>query len=182
MVERSTQNESVEINAYRRHVPIPHAASATSRTWPFCSGAGILQAAQWQSPVALLHPRTDAAQFSRDGVHNRHNSHVWSDENLHATVESNFQIRFIVSVWCAVLDDQVIGPFIFEGRLAGEMYLRRRNCSSVCRMWGARGGVVGSGTALQAGTSRVRFPMVSLEFFIDIIVSVALWPWGRLSL
>ena len=68
--------------------------------------------------------RTDAAQFSRDGVHNRHNSHVWSHENLHATVESNFQIRFIVSVWCAVLDDQVIGPFIFEGRLSGEMYLR----------------------------------------------------------
>jgi hypothetical protein len=32
------------------------------------------------------------------------------------------------------------------------------------------------------GTSRVRFPMVSLEFFLDIIVSVALWPWGRLSL
>jgi hypothetical protein len=38
------------------------------------------------------------------------------------------------------------------------------------------------GTALQTGTSRVRFPMVSLEFFIDVIVSVALWPWGRLSL
>jgi hypothetical protein len=36
--------------------------------------------------------------------------------------------------------------------------------------------------ALQTGTSRVRFPMVSLEFSIDIIVSVALWPWGRLSL
>ena len=65
---------------------------------------------------------TDEAQFSRNGVNNLHNS-VWADENPHATVESNFQLRFSVNVWSAVLDDQLIGPFILEGRLTGEAYL-----------------------------------------------------------
>jgi hypothetical protein len=45
-----------------------------------------------------------------------------------------------------------------------------------------RGDAVGLGTALQALRSRVRFPMVSLEFIIYIILPGALWPWGRLSL
>jgi len=42
-------------------------------------------------------------------------------------------------------------------------------------------GAVGWGTALQAGRSRVRFLMVPLELFIDIILPAALWPWGWLS-
>ena len=33
-------------------------------------------------------------------------------------------------------------------------------------------------TALQVGRLRVLIPMVSLEFFIDIPLPAALWPWG----
>jgi hypothetical protein len=42
----------------------------------------------------------------------------------------------------------------------------------------------GSGSALEAGTSPVRFPMesLSLGFYIDLILPAALGPWGRLSL
>jgi hypothetical protein len=39
----------------------------------------------------------------------------------------------------------------------------------------------GWGTVLQAGRSRVRFPKVSLEFFIDKFLPAALWPWTRLN-
>jgi len=46
---------------------------------------------------------------------------------------------------------------------------------------GGRVGGIGWGTALQAGRSRPRFRMVSLEFSIHIILSASIWPWGRLS-
>jgi hypothetical protein len=55
------------------------------------------------------------------------------------------------------------------------------NCPSV-KPFGGRGDAVGWGTMLQIGRLRVRLPMVSVDFFIGIILSAALWPWGRLSL
>ena len=35
---------------------------------------------------------------------------------------------------------------------------------------------------LQIGRSLVRFQMVLMEFFIDVILRIELWPWGRLNL
>jgi hypothetical protein len=50
-------------------------------------------------------------------------------------------------------------------------------------LWqGVRRSVVDWGTILQGGRSRVRFPLRSLDFSIDLILQAAVWPWGRLSL
>jgi len=59
-----------------------------------------LEFCKWPNGSRQLHRYTlftDEAQFN-DCVINTHNSHVWADENPHATVESNFQLRFGVSV------------------------------------------------------------------------------------
>jgi hypothetical protein len=49
-------------------------------------------------------------------------------------------------------------------------------------MYGARSSVVGWGAMLQAGRSRVRFSMRSLDFSIYLILPPSLWPWSQLSL
>ena len=84
-----------------------------------------LEFCKWLNGSRKLHRYsllTDESQFNRDGVNNTHNSHVWADENPHTTVESKFQQHFSVNEWCAVVDDQLIGPFILEG--TREAYLR----------------------------------------------------------
>ena len=51
--------------------------------------------------------------------------------------------------------------------LVGSPYLMKITNMVVLYIGGARGGAIGWRNALQVGRSRVRFPMVSLEFFID---------------
>jgi hypothetical protein len=42
--------------------------------------------------------------------------------------------------------------------------------------------VIGWGTTLQAGRSRVRFPMTSLDFSVYLIFPAALWPLTEMSI
>jgi len=65
---------------------------------------------------------TDEACFTRDGVFNFRNSHVWSDENPHAVVSSRHQRRFSINIWCGIIGNQLLGPCELPNRLNGNVY------------------------------------------------------------
>jgi len=78
----------------------------------------------------------------------------------------------IFIVFCTVVFLYTFHTFI--------LYMSVTYCTSYCNfdklqihVWG---------TMLWVGRLRVRFPMVSLEFFIELILPAALWPWDQLSL
>lgn len=88
--------------------------------------AARLQFCEWIKTHRCIVSRilfTDEATFTRDGVNNTRNFHQWSDENPHATTDNKFQRRFSVNVWCGIVDDELIGPFILENRLVAETYM-----------------------------------------------------------
>lgn len=65
---------------------------------------------------------TDEAIFSREGVVNAHNSHVWAHENPRATRTRAAQRRFSINVWAGIVGDCLIGPYLLPSRLDGRSY------------------------------------------------------------
>jgi hypothetical protein len=61
-------------------------------------------------------------QFTRDRANNTWNSHLWDRDNPHGTVETYYQHRFSVNVWCGVIGDQRISPYILPQRLTVDIY------------------------------------------------------------
>lgn len=65
---------------------------------------------------------TDECTFTRRGLFNQHNRHVWAHENPHLMQEDSYQHRFSVNVWAGIVGPIVLGP-VFLPRLTGETYL-----------------------------------------------------------
>lgn len=65
---------------------------------------------------------TDECKFTNMGIFNRHNEHIWSIENPREHQERRPQIRFGVNVWVGLLDDTIIGPYIYEENLNADRY------------------------------------------------------------
>ncbi|KAJ4445089.1 hypothetical protein ANN_06888 [Periplaneta americana] len=65
---------------------------------------------------------TDEAPFTRDGITNFHNQHVWAYENPRATVPSHHQLRFSLNMWAGIIGDRLVGPHVLVNRLTGQAY------------------------------------------------------------
>jgi hypothetical protein len=64
----------------------------------------------------------DEVCFTRNGVVNFHNVHVWAQENPHAVRQSNFQQRFSINIWAGIVDNFVTDPHELPARLTGASY------------------------------------------------------------
>jgi hypothetical protein len=62
---------------------------------------------------------TDESCFTRNGVFNSRNYHVWAGENPNATRPRAFQHRFSINLWAGILGDRIV----------------RINCKNVIYVW-----------------------------------------------
>ncbi|GBM86271.1 hypothetical protein AVEN_72159-1 [Araneus ventricosus] len=60
---------------------------------------------------------TDKSTFTREGMLNSLNFHVWSEENPHATRTRAAQECFSVNVWAGIAGDHLVGPYLLSERL-----------------------------------------------------------------
>lgn len=66
---------------------------------------------------------TDEACFTREGIFNSHNMHMWCEENPYAKWVYTHQHKFSVNLWAGIIGDVLIGPIVFPQRLNSENYL-----------------------------------------------------------
>jgi DNA-binding CsgD family transcriptional regulator len=66
---------------------------------------------------------TDEATFTRSGITNHRNVHLWLPENPHAVRPSSFQHEFLVNAWAGMINDVLNGPLILPGTINSARFL-----------------------------------------------------------
>lgn len=66
---------------------------------------------------------TDEATFTRRGVFNFRNKHIWDNENPYVVTERHFQREFKINVWCGIIGNHLLGPHELPPNLNGDLYL-----------------------------------------------------------
>lgn len=70
---------------------------------------------------------TDESTFTRNGMWNRRNAHIWSVENPRACQETGHQTRWSVNVWGGIYKNLILGPVFLPARMTGASYLEFLN-------------------------------------------------------
>jgi len=65
---------------------------------------------------------TDEAMFTRDGIFNFRNVHIWGHGNPHTIREARHQTTFSINVWAGIFGDRLIGPVRLPEWLTGPTY------------------------------------------------------------
>ncbi|KAJ8914457.1 hypothetical protein NQ315_011398 [Exocentrus adspersus] len=91
---------------------------------------GIVENCQWVHNVVAENEDffkfmlfTDECTFHRNGFVNRHNFHYYDTQNTHIVQVNNHQHNWSINVWGGILHNYVVGPYIFQGSLTGEVFL-----------------------------------------------------------
>ncbi|CAK1595201.1 unnamed protein product [Parnassius mnemosyne] len=66
----------------------------------------------------------DESTFTRNGLWNRRNTHVYSEVNPHAVRQTGHQTRWSVNVWAGLFKNRILGPVFLPQRLNGQRYLK----------------------------------------------------------
>ena len=66
---------------------------------------------------------TDEACFTRSGITNFHNEHVYAYENPHVKKVTHYQHEFRLNVWAGIIGNFIIGSVVLPPRLHGVNYL-----------------------------------------------------------
>ncbi|GFT21471.1 uncharacterized protein TNCV_2307291 [Trichonephila clavipes] len=109
------------------HASVSRAACPDTATGRLCTSCCFRTLVPWkmcyESPFPDEVLISDEASFTREGIFNTHNDHIWVVENPHAVRRRAAQIRFSVNVWAGIMGNHLIGPYLFLCRLTGLNYL-----------------------------------------------------------